>query len=309
MLLQRLAFRLTALTNIRRKATAAQPISALIATKEVNDKGVLTLNRPDALNAVNIEMAESISATLRQWQNTKSLVLLNGAGGKAFCAGGDIRSMVEADSTAVGKELFRTEYVANYTIATLNIPCIAIIDGITMGAGLGLSINSTYQVATERTVFAMPEVSVGHFPDAGGSYFLPRMKGKIGLYLALTSAHLKGRDVVKVGVATHYCDSAKVPEVERALLELKNANDAGKLLDELCPVDNSVEFGLADHLEQINKCFSASTIEGILANLEEDGSTWAEETIQVGTDQFACTTRKIILFSFFRRFVQSRQPV
>lgn len=265
-------------------ATITQPSTSLVLSEEVNDKGVLTLNRPKALNAVNLEMVAKVHEQLSQWQKTKSLILMKGAGEKSFCAGGDVRSIVESKDPSFGRNFFRTEYQTNHMIGSLKIPYIALIDGITMGGGVGMSVHGKYRVATERTLFAMPETAIGLFPDVGGSYFLPRLTGKIGLYLALTGARLKGRDVLSVGVATHYCDSAKIPELEAAILELKNANEVGKVLDKLCPVDNTSVFSLAKHLDQINKCFAAPTIEGILANLEQDKSDWAEKTIQVSSN-------------------------
>lgn len=262
-------------------ATIAQPSTNLVLSEEINDKGVLTLNRPKALNAVNYEMVEKVHFQLSQWQKTKSLILIKGAGEKSFCAGGDVRSIVEANDPSLGRNFFRTEYITNHMIGTLKIPYVALIDGITMGGGVGMSVHGKYRVATEKTLFAMPETAIGLFPDVGGSYFLPRLSGKLGLYLALTGARLKGKDVLNVGVATHYCDSSKIPEVENAILQLKNANDVDILLDKLCKVDNTAEFSLSKHLDQINKCFAAPTIEGILANLEQDNSEWAQKTIQV----------------------------
>lgn len=281
MLLRKLIIESSPLKSLRQMATIAQPSTSLVLSEEINDKGVLTLNRPKALNAVNSEMVEMVHAQLSQWQKTKSLILIKGAGEKSFCAGGDVRSIVEAGDPSVGRNFFRTEYITNHMIGTLKIPYVALIDGITMGGGVGMSVHGKYRVATEKTLFAMPETAIGLFPDVGGSYFLPRLAGKVGLYLALTGARLKGKDVLNVGIATHYCDSAKIPEVEKAILELKNAHDIGNVLDKLCPVDNTSEFSLAKHLNQINKCFAAPTIEGILAHLEQDKSEWAQKTIQV----------------------------
>lgn len=281
MMLRKLITESCPLKSIRRMANIAQPSTSFVLSEEINDKGVLTLNRPKALNAVNYEMVEKVHDQLSQWQKTKTLILIKGAGEKSFCAGGDVRSLVEASDPSLGRNFFRTEYITNHMIGTLKIPYVALIDGITMGGGVGLSVHGRYRVATEKTLFAMPETAIGLFPDVGGSYFLPRLAGKLGLYLALTGARLKGKDVLHVGVATHYCDSAKIPEVEKAILELKNANDVGNLLNELCPVDSTSEFSLAKHLSHINKCFAAPTIEGILANLDQDKSEWAQKTIQV----------------------------
>ena len=143
-------------------------------------------------------------------------------GGKAFCAGGDVRAVTES-AVAGGrlyKDFFREEYELNGLIGTLHIPYIALIDGITMGGGVGLSVHGTYSVATERTLVAMPETRIGLFPDVGASHVLPRLGGKQGLYLALTGERLKCGDVFKAGIATHVCDSTKVQALEQELISL-----------------------------------------------------------------------------------------
>lgn len=175
--------------NTRLMATT----SDLVLTEEIGDKGILTLNRPKALNAVNYDMVNEFSIALDKWKNTKSLILVKGSGGKAFCAGGDVRSIVEADGPEVGTQFFRTEYVMNHRIGNLKIPYISLIDGICMGGGVGISVHGRYRVVTEKTLFAMPETAIGLFPDVGGSYFLPRLQGKLGYYLGLTGFRLKGK--------------------------------------------------------------------------------------------------------------------
>lgn len=135
--------------------------SNLVLAEEVGDKGIITLNRPKALNAGNLEMVHKIGHYIQKWHDTKSLILIKGAGGKAFCAGGDVRSLVEADTPEVGKKFFGTEYVMNYMIGNLKIPYVALIDGITMGGGVGLSVHGKYRIATEKTLFAMPETAIG----------------------------------------------------------------------------------------------------------------------------------------------------
>lgn len=126
------------------------------------------------------------------------MVIVKGAGAKAFCAGGDVRSLVE-QPPSYGEEFFRTEYSLNHLIGTYKIPYVALIDGITMGGGVGISVHGKYRVATEKTMFAMPETSIGLFPDVGGSHFLPRLEGKLGIYLGLTGYRLKGRfNIVKL---------------------------------------------------------------------------------------------------------------
>lgn len=148
--------------NIRLMATATD--SDLVLAEEIGDKCIITLNRPKALNACNTEMVHKVGTYIQKWHNTKSLILIKGAGGKAFCAGGDVRTIVEADTPEVGKKFFGTEYVMNYMIGSLKIPYVALIDGITMGGGVGLSVHGKYRIATEKTLFAMPETAIGkHF--------------------------------------------------------------------------------------------------------------------------------------------------
>lgn len=149
-------------SNIRQMATATElPVTDLVLTEEIGDKGIIILNRPKALNSGNYEMVNKIAVALDIWKDTKSLIIVKGAGGKAFCAGGDVKSIVEADTPEVGKKFFGTEYVMNYNIGTLKIPYVALIDGITMGGGVGLSVHGKYRIATEKTLFAMPETAIG----------------------------------------------------------------------------------------------------------------------------------------------------
>lgn len=148
--------------NFRAMSTSTGlPPTDFVLCEEINGKGIATLNRPKVLNAGNVEMVEKMLAALTKWQNTMSLIIVKGAGEKAFCAGGDVRTIVEADTPEVGKKFFGTEYTMNYMIAKLKIPYIALIDGITMGGGVGLSVHGKYRIATERTLFAMPETAIG----------------------------------------------------------------------------------------------------------------------------------------------------
>lgn len=153
----------------------------------VNNAGVITLNRPKALNSLNTSMVEKLLPQLREWQTTKNLVIIKGAGDKAFCAGGDVKQAIDIIE---GPKFFRTEYNVNYLIGKYKIPYIAFINGITMGGGLGLSVHGRYRVATEKTTIAMPETKIGLFPDVGGSYFLPRLQVNLGLYLGLTGEYI-----------------------------------------------------------------------------------------------------------------------
>ncbi|XP_042875061.1 3-hydroxyisobutyryl-CoA hydrolase, mitochondrial-like isoform X2 [Penaeus japonicus] len=267
-----------------RRMSSSAPEAIL---EEVGDKGVITLNRPKALNALNLNMVRLIYPKLKEWENTKSMVIIKGAGEKAFCAGGDVRSIVEgkAKGDESGTDFFREEYMLNCLIGTLHIPYIALIDGITMGGGVGLSVHGDYRVATERTLFAMPETAIGLFPDVGGSHFLPRLGGRLGMYLALTGHRLKGKDVLKAGVATHVCDAARIGELEEALLKLNSPypEDISQVIEEFhkeSTFSKDVPFSLQPMLPKIKACYSAGSVEEIIANLEKDGSEWAQKQIQ-----------------------------
>lgn len=259
-------------------SSSAEP-SVLLS--ERSNAGIITLNRPKALNAINMEMVKIVNSGLKDFQSRKNLVIIKGSGEKSFCAGGDVRVVVEGP-VEYGKEFFRNEYTNNYTIGTYKKPFVAIIDGITMGGGVGLSVHGKYRVATERTMFAMPETAIGLFPDVGGSFFLPKLPGKLGLYLGLTGYRLRGRDVQKAGIATHYVDSTKLEEMEEDLSQCKNDYDVDKTLYKFSSLSkDSSEFVLQSNLKQIDSCFGAETVEGIIENLRCDGSDWAESTLKL----------------------------
>ncbi|XP_068926324.1 3-hydroxyisobutyryl-CoA hydrolase, mitochondrial isoform X4 [Petaurus breviceps papuanus] len=175
--------------------------------------GVITLNRPKTLNSLTLSMIQQIYTQLKKWEQEPetSLIIIKGAGEKAFCAGGDVRVISEAGKAKqkLAQDFFREEYTLNYAIGTCQKPYVALIHGITMGGGVGVSVHGHFRVATEKTLFAMPETALGLFPDVGGGYFLPRLPGKLGYLLALTGFRLKGRDVQKGGIATHFVDSDK----------------------------------------------------------------------------------------------------
>jgi len=173
---------------------------------------VIDLNRPKALNALNQEMISTLLPLFHDWQQPGGdvkMACFRGTGGKAFCAGGDIRFLresalgLEGKTLAMGHAFFREEYTLNNAIGTSRIPVVSLLDGITMGGGVGISVHGDLRVATENTLFAMPETGIGFFPDVGGTYFLPRLRGALGMYLGLTGARLKGRDTLVAGVRHH----------------------------------------------------------------------------------------------------------
>ena len=175
-----------------------------------NNKGIITLNRPKSLNALNLPMIDEIYPVLKKWNEEKlDMVIIEGAGSKSFCAGGDVVAVTSAPADIKGTEkqteFFKKEYKLNHLIGTLDVPYIALIDGITMGGGVGLSVHGMFRVCTEQTLFAMPETGIGLFPDVGGSFFMPKLKGGLGMYLALTGYRLKSVDCLHAGIATHIC--------------------------------------------------------------------------------------------------------
>lgn len=226
----------------------------------------------------------NIYASLLQFEKDKSVVIVRGTGGKAFCAGGDVRSLVESPPNH-GEIFFRAEYTLNHLIGTYTIPYVALIDGITMGGGVGISVHGKYRVATEKTMFAMPETAIGLFPDVGGSHFLPRLNGKLGMYLGLTGIRLKGKDVLAAGIATHYCESSQVQSLENDLTGAGGFADVEATLARYC-IKNDSEFVLAKNLQQINRCFDAATVEEIIEKLDSDGSDWAQKTKAVSDPRF-----------------------
>ncbi|XP_074858127.1 3-hydroxyisobutyryl-CoA hydrolase, mitochondrial [Carettochelys insculpta] len=265
--------------------------------------GVITLNRPKALNALNLSMIRQIYPQLKMWEKDPEtfLIIIKGTGGKAFCAGGDIRVIRDAGKVGdrLAQDFFREEYMLNNAIGTCQKPYVALIDGITMGGGVGLSVHGHFRVATEKTLFAMPETAIGLFPDVGGGYFLPRLSGQIGCYLALTGFRLKGRDLQKAGIATHFVESEKLPALEEDLISLKspskeNVADVLNTYQIKCKIDREKEFVLDEHMDKINSLFSANSMEEIIQNLKEDGSPFPLKQLEV-INKMSPTSLKITL--------------
>jgi 3-hydroxyisobutyryl-CoA hydrolase len=194
-----------------------------------NNYGVrsIELNRPKKLNSLNGSMARKIIPRLQEWAKSDmaGVVIMKG-NGRAFCAGGDVAELAKWNKEGTegqqrSADYFGLEYKLDHLIATYTKPYVAFMDGITMGGGVGLSIHAPFRIATENTLFAMPETTIGFFPDVGASFFLPRMEGALGTYLALTSEQLKGVDAFYHGVATHYIHSSTLQQLESRLAELQ----------------------------------------------------------------------------------------
>ena len=177
--------------------------------------GTIHLNRPQALNALTASMIEAMTFKLASWAADRDIdaVAISGAGDRAFCAGGDVRALYDARSDPASTyraDFYRDEYSLNRQIYRFPKPYVALIDGITMGGGVGVSVHGTHRVVTERATFAMPETGIGLFPDVGGGHFLPRCPGAIGMYLGLTGARLKAADCLYAGIASHFVPSSEL---------------------------------------------------------------------------------------------------
>ncbi len=183
--------------------------------------GLVTLNRPQALNAVSHAMVRALAQQLAEWETDAAVTAWSSSppnGGRAFSAGGDLRALYDLGRAGRYDEalgFFRDEYALNARIKHYRKPYVALIDGIVMGGGVGISVHGSHRVAGDRFVFAMPEVSIGFFPDIGGTWFLPRLPGELGAYCALTGERLNAADGVAAGVATHRVASARFPELTR----------------------------------------------------------------------------------------------
>jgi enoyl-CoA hydratase len=237
--------------------------------------GRITLNRPGALHALTTSMCRLITDALVTWIDNPivKLVMIDHAGERGFCAGGDIRMLAEsgAGDGAAAREFFFTEYRLNTLLHDYPKPLIAFMDGVTMGGGVGLSRPCRYRVATERTAFAMPETGIGLFPDVGGGWYLSRMSDHIGLWLALTGARIKAADCELTGLATDYVPSASLPQLKEAIIA--NPTEVEILLTEFEGDAGRPE--LAAHQDEIARLFAGDSVEAIVEALEAADSDWA----------------------------------
>jgi enoyl-CoA hydratase len=239
--------------------------------------GLITLNRPKALNALTHGMCLSMSARLREWSRDPGIkaVAIRGTGDRAFCAGGDIRALYESGKagTPYALDFYRDEYRLNAAIKHFPKPYIALLRGIVMGGGVGVSVHGSHRVADETSVFAMPETGIGLFPDVGGSYFLPRCPGETGMYLALSGARLKTADMLHAGVATHHVPAARIDDLIARLAEGEIPDAAIGAL-----AHDPGAASLAGQRAMIDRMFSGPSVEAALAALDMDGGEWARDT-------------------------------
>jgi enoyl-CoA hydratase len=233
--------------------------------------GVITLNRPKALNALTLNMVREMAGALDRWERDPGVarVIIKGAGGKAFCAGGDLRILYDlgrAGRHAEQLSFWREEYCLNRRIKLYPKPYVAVADGIVMGGGAGISVHGSHVIAGEHFTFAMPETGIGFFPDVGATFFLPRLPGNAGVYLALTGARMTCGDALAFGVAFAHVPSARHPNLAQRLIGGEAI--AAAIAAESAPPPASA---LLPQNRSIERCFSAATLASILANLDDAG--------------------------------------
>lgn len=274
-------------TSLRRLSTSGHAdANQEVFVEEVGAARLITLNRPKALNALNFPMVKQMRPWYAQWvkdhkDGQSRIVVMKGAGGKAFCAGGDVVAIATDTEGTLRREFFPEEYRLNYAIKTLPFPHVALLDGIVMGGGVGLSMHGSHRVVTEATLFAMPETGIGLFPDVGGSLFLPRLPhAGLGMYLALTGHRLKGADCLHAGIGTHFVAKEHVPGVEEALLRQDTAEGVDGVLEKHAVEKTSLPaFGLEPHLDRIAQIFTLGSVDAIFERLAKDDSEWSKKTL------------------------------
>ncbi len=256
-----------------------------ILTSAANGLAHVTLNRPQALHALNTHMCANMTQALLAWRDDASIHAIlsdHAPGTRGFCAGGDIRMIAEsgAGDGKAAREFFFTEYRLNHLLFHYPKPVIALIDGVTMGGGVGISMPARFRIATENTTYAMPETGIGLFPDVGGGWYLPRKPGHIGMWLALTGARLKAADCLIAGIATHYMPTEILSAARAQIAGAAQTHDAEKALqsglDALSESAGKPKELTPENIERINRIFALDSVETIFAELEADGSDWAQ---------------------------------
>ncbi len=241
--------------------------------------GFLTLNRPKAIHALTAGMDEAMTAALIAWRDDDAVkaVVIDHSEGRGFCAGGDVtflRNSALTDGGVSGLAFFHDEYQLNHLLFTYAKPVVSFMDGITMGGGVGISQPARFRVVTENTRFAMPETGIGLFPDVGGGWFLSRLPGRLGQYLALTGARADGSECLWAGLGTHYLPAERLAE---AKTRIAAGHEIGGVLAALAVT--APEPKLAAHASDIARHFASDRYEDILASLEGDASEWAAKTL------------------------------
>ena len=241
--------------------------------------GFLSLNRPQAIHALTLPMVHAMTAALLEWRDDPEVkaVIIDHAEGRGFCSGGDIaflRNSALNDSGTSGRKFFHDEYQLNHLIFTYEKPVVAFMDGITMGGGVGISQPARFHVATENTRYAMPETGIGLFPDVGGGWYLSRLPGRMGQFLALTGARLDGAECKWAGLATHYLPHDALAEAKERIV---HGHEPGQVLSALAVTAPPAK--IEANAAAIAKHFASDRYEDVLASLEADNSDWAAKEL------------------------------
>lgn len=236
----------------------------------------IRLNRPKAIHALTREMCEAMSAALLRWREdpTVEAIVIDHAQGRGFCAGGDVVMLAKSGASdgADARNFFEAEYRLNHLLFTYPKPTAAIMDGITMGGGVGISLPCDFRIATENTRFAMPETGIGLFPDVGGGWYLSRLPGRVGQFMALTGARLDGAECHYLGLATHYVEQSSLEEMMERIAKIPARLKGAVGSFAASPPDAKIEQNLA----LIARNFASDRLEDIIASLEADESEWAQ---------------------------------
>ena len=248
-----------------------------------NGHGRIVLNRPQALNALTLEMIDAMTAQLAAWEMRADIkaIIITGAGDKAFCAGGDVKAVHAAKQRGdlgLLEDFYRREYTLNHRLSTYRKPIIAVMDGIVMGGGAGIALNCSHPVVTHKTLFAMPECRIGLFPDVGAGNFLNRATPALALALALTGLALRGPGIIRAGLAKHFVGSGRVTEIGIDNLDALNL-----------PVDAA---GIEQMLPNIEAVFGLKSLDEIMTVLSARRDTWAVETLKA-LNHFSPTSLRV----------------
>lgn len=256
--------------------------------------GIITLNRPEALHALNHEMCEAMIKALLDWENNsevQAVWIQHAPGSRGFCAGGDIRMLAKSGQKdgKKARAFFHTEYQLNHALHCYPKPIIAAMDGVTMGGGVGISVHGPFRIATEKTLFAMPETGIGLFPDVGGGWFLPRLAGFIGRWLALTGSRLRAADCIGSGLATHFIRQSDLQDCKNALsqkfVETSGQRPAAMVVEEVLeqfqgmPAADQKVMLTPENLACIHQHFAHNHAEAIFQSLAKDESDFAQEQL------------------------------
>lgn len=249
---------------------------------------VVTLNRPKALNALTFNMVRTLLDGLPKWREDAKIgvVVLQGAGERAFCAGGDIRAIRDAiaqQGPQAAVRFYALEYPMNARIHHFEKPWIALLDGVTMGGGVGVGMHGSHRIATEGTLFAMPETGIGLFPDVGATYLLSRLPGATGTWLGLTGTRLNASDCLHFGLATHFVRADRLPDLVEVLADSPYGGGAHRAVEETLArfAEDPGPSHLADDQERIDRAFGAGSLIEVVQRLEDDPSDWAQQQLEI----------------------------